>query len=109
MHDCVHELLKFYYICIPINATITDAYTLSRMFKNFSKKNIYNSPKKPYNVIIYGGDGHAYIYRTFLTWLQFTNHGEIKRGHYNSCIDLKEFPMPFFNSFPIKKNSCIIL
>ena len=106
-------LLEFYYICIPINAIITDAYTLARIFKKFSqgnKKNLHNSPEKPYNVIIYSGDGHAHIYRTFLKWIQFTTKKEIKKNTYKSCIDLKDFPMPFFNSFPLKKkNACIIL
>ena len=101
-------LLEFYYLCIPISACFTDAYTLSRLFKKF-KKNPH-SPEKPYNVIIYSGDAHSNIYRTFLAWLKFDMKKEIKKGPYTSCIDLEDFPMPFFNSFPLKKeNYCNIL
>ena len=93
-----------------INSLVTDAYTLARIFKQFdtTKAKAVNptsnnhQPMIPHNIIIYGGNGHAKIYREFLSSIGSIEvaqtYNEVKA---KNCVNLENFPMPFFNKFPI--------
>ena len=101
---------------VMINARVVDVYTLSRIFKKFDTKkskdvgfNINYQPEIPHNIIIYAGDAHSDVYRKFLKYIgseeiAMSGPREIKNSHINNCLDVTNFPMPFFNSFPPQNN-----
>ena len=101
---------------VMINARVVDVYTLSRIFKKFDTKkskdvgfNINYQPEIPHNIIIYAGDAHSDVYRKFLKYIgseeiAMSGPREIKNSPINNCLDLTNFPMPFFNSFPPQNN-----
>ena len=92
-----------------LNSIITDAYTLARIFKRFditkSKAQNLNSnihqPTRPHNIIIYGGNAHAILYREFLMSIGSVEVAQTSNvvGAKN-CVNLENFPMPFFSNFP---------
>ena len=106
----INAFVMIYSITVVINATIVDAYTLSRIFKVYDvkkpafKENIKrDQPSEAHNIIIYGGDAHSENYRKFLKSVGFkeiNNIGSID-GYYDSkkpknCVDMNKFPQPFF-------------
>jgi len=95
---------------ITINSVVMDMYTLSRIFKRFditrpksigSKPNY--QPEIPHNIVIYTGSNHSLCYREFLKYIGTKEISTTKIQNddsHNTCLDLSDFPMPFFNSFP---------
>lgn len=97
---------------VGVNAIMMDFYTLSRIFKKFNiqkskskqARNV-DQPESPHNIIIYAGDAHSAKYRNF-----FDSIGAKRIAHVNNrdisniknCIDISNFPMPFFNEVPEK-------
>ena len=107
-YNLEQSLIKIYLDCVVPQSYIADAYTLSRIFKNFKMKG-QEQPKRPYNIIIYAGEHHSQTCRKFFELMNFTEIHKIN-GIYENCIDLHDFPMPFFNKFPMEKEySCSIL
>ena len=105
---------------IIINSNIVDIYTIARIFKSFdmtkglSLKKVFQ-PEIPHNIIIYTGDAHSWIFRKFLDYIGTTkishtgnnlperyNDYKLNQNKVDSCIDLTNFSIPFFNSFPPK-------
>ena len=97
---------------VSVNALMMDFYALSRIFKKFNiqrskskKATTVDQPESPHNLIIYAGDAHSVRYRKF-----FDSIGARRIAHVNNrgtstinnCIDITNFPMPFFNEFPKK-------
>ena len=88
-----------------------DAYTLSRIFKQFKPKNQQTPPTQPiepHNIIVYAGDYHARVYGEFLRengyrLVQRTGYfhdeksGEESIDYDLSCIDISNFKQPFFS------------
>ena len=92
---------------VSINSLITDAYTLTRIFKSFdtTKSKAVNitvnihQPTKPHNIIIYGGNAHAILYRKFLMSIGSVEVAQTSNGaEAKNCVNLENFPMPFFSS-----------
>ena len=88
---------------VKLNSLVTDAYTLARIFKKFDikkKSSLYSTfdqPEEPHNIIIYAGDSHSNTYRNFLNYLNFEEIASIKPGKTRNCINLENFPQPFFS------------
>ena len=97
---------------IMVNSVMMDFYSLSRIFKKFniqkskSKQTTrVDQPESPHNLIIYAGDTHSIRYRKFFDSLGAKRIAHVNnRGtsSINNCIDISNFPMPFFNEFPKK-------
>ena len=98
------------FVLITINSVVMDIYTLSRIFKRFditrpksigSKPNY--QPEIPHNIVIYAGSKHCECYRQFLKYIGTEEISTTKIQNddsHNTCLDLSDFPMPFFNNFP---------
>ena len=101
-----------YFNTVNGNSKIVDAYTLSRVFKVYDVKkpafkgNIKrDQPSEAHNIILYGGDEHAETYRNFLKSINFKEinnigyrEGIVDEWKPSNCLDMKEFPQPFFSS-----------
>ena len=88
--------------CNILLARIVDMYTICRMFKDFDiEKTPYDGadykdqPKRANNIIIYTGDEHSTFYRKFLDKMQFEKISA--KSQSQTCIDLRNFPLPFFS------------
>lgn len=102
---------------VIFNSYSMDAYTLSRIFKNFNVKHVDDiyQPKLPHNIIIYTGGAHSRVYCKFLqsigselkastgkSYQENDNYWyKFNKGDAKNCIDMRDFPMPFFGKFPI--------
>ena len=95
-----------------VNTLMMDFYALSRIFKKFNiqrskskQATRVDQPESPHNLIIYAGDAHSIRYRKFFDSLgakriaHINNRGTLS---INNCIDISNFPMPFFNEVPKK-------
>ena len=122
-HDRISFLSSLEKILRPliiINSNIVDIYTISRIFKSFDMtkglrlKKVFQ-PKIPHNIIIYAGDAHSWRFRNFLDYIgtkkishtgndipERYNDYKLNQNKVDSCIDLTNFPMPFFKNFPPK-------
>jgi hypothetical protein len=89
-------------------SVFADLYTLSRMFKDFKDEG--NRPRRPRNIIFYGGNYHANMYREFLKSIDFIDVDEEfeplvttddGKRDYNRCLDVSHFQQPFFDSLPL--------
>ena len=84
------ELLLTY-----LGGLAVDVYTLSRLFRTkFS--NTKFQPNKQYNIIMYAGDAHSKVYRTFLNKLGFNQIQKNKTDNIKKdrrCIDFKDIIM----------------
>jgi hypothetical protein len=118
--ELIWYTIKIINYTTQLNIYSVDAYTLARIFKRFNVKkskvpgqltNI-DQPILPHNSIIYTGDGHAHVYRKFLHSIGselkafvgnsvFDNPVKVKEGVPKNCIDMRSFPLPLFNTFPI--------
>lgn len=95
-----------------VNILMMDFYALSRIFKKFNiqrskskQASRVDQPESPHNLIIYAGDAHSIRYRKFFDSLGAKRIAHINnRGTLNikNCIDISNFPMPFFNEVPKK-------
>ena len=110
----IDDIMKGIEHTIPPNSVVIDMYTISRMFKKF--KNVKNQPENPHNIILYAGEAHSTMYRTFFKELDFKNVSETKgvsynyfnsdlskkkyksNSSYNNCVDISNFKQPFFSS-----------
>lgn len=109
-----NSVSHIYNSLIGVNTIVSDAYLLSRLFKNFDltrmEEKAYqgatDQPAKATNVIIYAGSSHADKYRLFLKnklgFEQIAETGLKKNisSRFMHCIDMKTIPQPFFNSWP---------
>lgn len=107
-------LLNVYFlgIFISINSNIVDYYLLCRIFKVFDFTKLKNhrwtdEPKEPHNIIIYAGDTHSKNVRNFLKELEFEeisttssikSTDKWKYPNIHNCIDIQNFPQPFFSN-----------
>ena len=84
---------------VRLGAFAVDIYTLSRMFRTEFKHTKFQ-PKKQSNIIMYAGDAHSRVYRSFLNSLDF-NLVDRSGGSENKkslrCVDLQNFQQPLFN------------
>jgi hypothetical protein len=97
---------------VSVNALMMDFYALSRIFKKFNiqrskskQATRIDQPESPHNLIIYAGDSHSVRYRKFFDSLGATRIAHVNNrdtSTINNCIDITNFPMPFFNEFPKK-------
>ena len=97
-----------------INSIIPDKYLLLRIFKKFkveSDKRPTDEPENPHNIVIYSGIAHSDRIRTFLdqelnfktisyAGRKWPKEEEESEPEYKNCIDMKEFPQPFFSHHP---------
>jgi len=104
--DIILDLLLY------LNCYLIDVYLLGRVFKIFDidtidekKQRITDEPEEPRNIIIYAGNLHSNVYRNFLQKVGFEvialagpdwRKSETRTG-YNYCIDMRNFPQPFFD------------
>jgi hypothetical protein len=90
-------------------AVYIDAYSLSRIFKDFKITNNLNQPKRPKNIIIYAEDRHSQNYRDFIESIGFIKSEESSKfyenfelpseGYGRFCTDMINIEQPFFNKF----------
>lgn len=73
---------------------ITDIYAVSRMFKQFDV-GTNDQPHDAKNIIVYAGDAHSSNYRLLLDMLGFEKIDAAEKK-YKRCLDMVEFPQPFF-------------
>jgi len=106
MNDYLTSVRFVFGPCNTLLALIVDMYTICRMFKDFDiEKKPYegaddkDQPKRANNIIIYTGDIHSIFYRKFLDEMQFEKI--IAKSQSLSCIDLRNFPLPFFSTSAI--------
>ena len=108
------DYIIFNYL-LYLNCYLIDAYLLGRVFKIFDidtidekKQRITDEPEEPRNIIIYAGNLHSDVYREFLKKVGFElialtgpdwrKKKELKTDtEYNYCIDMRNFPQPFFD------------
>jgi hypothetical protein len=100
---------------VDVNYLIVDGYLLGRIFKTFdintqdpNKQRPTDEPTEPHNIIIYAGNDHANNYRIFLDEkLNFITIGcvgqdwrdeEKENPIPGKCIDMEDFPQPFFSN-----------
>lgn len=88
---------------IVLGSEYMDMYLLSRMFKEFDSPG--HAPKTPKNIIFYGGKAHARKYSVFLRSIGYKTHKTIEEteidGRSVRCLDMKDFPQPFFTQAPL--------
>ena len=104
------SLLESMNLIITLIALITDAYTLSRIFKDFNiAKKAYkgsnDQPDRAHNIIIYAGEEHSKIYRKFLESVGFEEFGRSGNDYThepNYCIDMQigNIKQPLFSEWP---------
>lgn len=110
-NEIYSALNRIYYETVSANARVTDAYALARMFKKFDIKKkaardtYIDQPIEPHNIIIYAGDAHSETYRDFLTHIGFKTISSVNSSKHNisNCINMKDFPQPFFSYTPENK------
>ena len=93
--------MNFYRSAIFFNALVLDAYTLSRVFREFdttrspSEGGTRDQPKRVSNVVIYAGNAHAKHCVEFLTGIGFRT---LKKSEEvgRKCVSVKNFK-PFFS------------
>ena len=104
------RILKSY--IIGIVAKEMDLYLLSRVFRKFDITRPYakpnqkdeeeskytDQPVEPHNIVIYAGDLHSCNCREFLSYIGFEEVSIIEEKEYNTCLDVRNFPQPFFSS-----------
>ena len=101
------SLLKTY--IIGIIAKEMDLYLLARVFRKFDITRPYakpnqkddkytDQPVEPHNIVIYAGDLHSYNCREFLSYIGFEEVNIIEKNDYDTCLDVRKFPQPFFSS-----------
>lgn len=110
--DIKKALLWLNRATVSVNAVMMDFYALSRIFKKFniqkfkSKQARVDQPESPHNIIIYAGDTHSKKYRKFFDSLGAKRIADVNNddgiSSIKNCIDISNFPMPFFNEFPKK-------
>lgn len=109
--DALSNIL--FYITSPV-ARLTDAYTLARIFRDFDiEKPSFadagerDQPQKAHNIIIYAGNAHSITYRVFLESIGFKELARAGSDDFTiepgNCIDMKNFPQPFFSHMPENK------
>lgn len=94
-------------ICIyiaQVDKFTVDAYILARIFKHFNLTKpayegaiIGDQPTQTHNIIIYAGDLHSVTCRKFLRFLGFKIWKTSTQNTATNCLDLREFPKPFFS------------
>ena len=113
-----------YSYTINLNSVIADSYLLARIFKEFDidtqnplKQRLTDEPREPHNIIIYAGDVHSDRIRKFLdkvlhftlldqageVWPKPKQHEEMFTRPIpipSNCIDMRDFPQPFFSNDP---------
>lgn len=94
---------KIWEICIVLASYIVDAYTLSRIFRKFSKKSLYKTdePENPTNIVIYAGLYHINIYNKFLEkygdQIETTKDLIVTSQNFPRCLDMKGITQPLFS------------
>jgi hypothetical protein len=82
---------------VGVNSSMVDIYTLSRIFKVFSGKHD-DAPNEPRNIILYYGNAHADRVRKFLKSQGYEMIEAIESPlHIKNCVNVGNFPTPFFN------------
>lgn len=94
------NLYKIYLVMTISESYIMDAYTLSRIFKQFNVTD-KQQPEKPYNILIYAGDEHCQRYREFFDSIKSKQVEESgifrKTDEYSNCLDMRKIKQPIFN------------
>jgi len=110
MNDYILSVENVFSPCVKLLAYIVDIYTICRMFKDFNLNtkpyegaDPKDQPKRANNIIIYAGDAHSRIYREFLDEMQFEKISVKKKSKTETCIDVRNFPLPFFSMSAIDK------
>lgn len=110
MNDYILSVKNVFKPCVNLLAYIVDIYTICRMFKDFNLNtkpyegaDPKDQPKRANNIIIYAGDAHSRIYREFLDEIQFEKISVEKKSKSETCIDVRNFPLPFFSMSAIDK------
>ena len=95
------------------NALVADVYTLARIFKDFNMNDIEekgyigatDQPTRAHNIIIYGGDRHARLYREFFKSIGFKQIEESGKSgkEFTTCLDMRKIK-PLFSEWPLKKS-----
>lgn len=107
------SLLESMNLISTLIALIADAYTLSRIFKDFNMaekayKGANDQPDRAHNIIIYAGEEHSKIYRKFLESVGFEEFGRSGKSENdythepNYCIDMQigNIKQPLFSEWP---------
>jgi len=94
-------LKSFRNIFTKLGARAVDVYTLSRLFRYKFKSN-KNQPEGQHNIIMYAGDRHSKVYRSFLKKLKFltietsgNNYKGVRKS--TRCLELNNISQPLFN------------
>ena len=100
--------------CVNFFTYVSDVYTIARIFKDFNIKKVpwigaqnQDQPQKAHNIIIYSGIVHSVHYRDFIEFLgfeEFGSTGKDIKGVPQTCIDMRNFPRPFFSNYNIDDN-----
>ena len=104
INDYIISVIIVFKPCVRLLSRIVDMYAICRMFKDFNLDkrpyegaDVKDQPKRANNIIIYAGDSHSRTYREFLDKMQFNKVSVNKNSKTESCIDLRNFPLPFFS------------
>ena len=101
----LHELFNDFHSIIVRN--VTDVYMIARMFKVYNIERLADQPHKVHNIIIYANRQRSDTYRNFLKYIGFEMISSTPNlnfyENFNSCLDMRNFPMPFFSQSAIDK------
>jgi hypothetical protein len=77
------------------------------MFKVYNIERLADQPHKVHNIIIYANRQRSDTYRNFLKYIGFEMISSTPNfnfyENFNSCLDMRNFPMPFFSQSAIDK------
>jgi hypothetical protein len=87
---------------------------LARIFKEYNIERLayegagkYDQPRRSHNIIIYASRQRSDTYRNFLKYINFDMISSTPKSNFyetfNSCLDMRNFQMPFFSQAAIDK------